>query len=57
MQMMSVSKTARKLGVTVDAVYRLLYSGRLAAARKQDGKWRIPAQAVQERLRQKGQRD
>ncbi|HEV2022315.1 MAG TPA: helix-turn-helix domain-containing protein [Terriglobales bacterium] len=53
MQTMSVSKTARKLGVTVDAVYRLLYSGRLTAARKQDGKWRIPAQAVRARLRQR----
>jgi excisionase family DNA binding protein len=52
MRSLSVGEAARKLGVTVDAIYRRLYSGRLAAS-KVDGKWRIPAQAVEERLRQR----
>ena len=50
---LSVSETARKLGISLDGVYRLLYSGKLRGA-KADGKWRIPAAAVEERLKQRG---
>lgn len=47
---MSVSEAAKKLGIALDSVYRLLYSGKLRGV-KTDGKWRIPVSAVEERLR------
>ncbi len=52
---LSVSETARKLGISLDGVYRLLYSGKLAAV-KTDGKWRIAVATVEARLRKRGQR-
>lgn len=52
---LSVSETARKLGISLDGVYRLLYSGKLAAS-KTDGKWRIPVATVEARLRKRGPR-
>lgn len=44
------SEAAQKLGVTLDYVYRELWSGRFASATKTDGRWKIPAQAVNRRL-------
>jgi len=52
---LSVSETARKLGISLDGVYRLLYSGKLAGS-KTDGKWWIPTAKVEARLRERGQR-
>jgi excisionase family DNA binding protein len=52
---LSVSETARKLGISLDGVYRLLYSGRLAGS-KTDGKWRILTASVETRLRERGHR-
>jgi excisionase family DNA binding protein len=52
---LSVSEAARKLGISLDGVYRLLYSGKLAGA-KTDGKWQIPTATVEERLRKRGHR-
>jgi excisionase family DNA binding protein len=42
----SVSEVARKLGVGLQYVYSLIYSGRLPA-RRVAGKWRIPSKAVE----------
>jgi excisionase family DNA binding protein len=49
---LSVSEAARRLGISLDGVYRLLYSGKLSGA-KTDGKWHIPVNTVEERLRKK----
>jgi excisionase family DNA binding protein len=43
-------KAAQKLGIRLDAVYSLIWAGRLPA-RKVDGLWRIPIAAVEERIR------
>ena len=51
---LSVSETARKLGISLDGVYRLLYSGKLAGS-KTDGKWHISTAAVEARLSERGQ--
>jgi excisionase family DNA binding protein len=50
---LSVSEAARKLGISLDGVYRLLYSGKLQGV-KTDGKWRIPRSAVEARLKRRG---
>lgn len=40
----------RRLGITLDALYRLIYAAKLPA-RKVDGRWMIPAEAVEARLK------
>jgi excisionase family DNA binding protein len=47
---LTVAQATRRLGVTMDAVYRLLYAGKLEA-RKSDGRWFISEQAVETRLK------
>ena len=44
-----VGETARELGVTLKYIYDLIHSGRLTA-RKEGKIWRIPLDAVQDRL-------
>ncbi len=45
---LTVSQASRTLGITLDYVYRLIYSGKLVA-RKSEGRWLIPAPAVESR--------
>lgn len=45
-------EAARKLGITLDALYRLIYAGRLPA-RKEGRKWLISASSVEERIKKK----
>jgi excisionase family DNA binding protein len=52
-EQLSVGQAARKLGISLDAVYRLLYSGKLEGS-KNDGKWHIPTATVEDRLRKRG---
>lgn len=47
---LTVIATARRLGLTLDAVYRAIYSGRLPA-RKLAKRWLIPSSAVSARLK------
>ena len=47
---LTVSQASRTLGVTLDYVYRLLHAGKLAA-RKCEGRWLIPASAIESRLK------
>jgi excisionase family DNA binding protein len=47
---LTVRETTRQLGITIDAVYRLIYANRLEA-RKIDKRWLISAAAVEERIR------
>jgi excisionase family DNA binding protein len=49
---LTIVETARKLGITLDALYRLIYAGRLPA-RKHGRRWLIPSVAVLARLRSK----
>lgn len=50
---LTVSEAARKLGISLDGVYRLLYSGKLVGT-KTDGKWQIPVGTVEDRLTKRG---
>jgi excisionase family DNA binding protein len=49
-----IAEAARKLNVTLKYIYDLVYSGKLPA-QKSGKKWRIPADAVEDRLRQRGE--
>lgn len=50
---LTAQQATRRLGITMDALYRLIYAGRLPA-RKERKRWLIPAQAVEARLKQRG---
>jgi excisionase family DNA binding protein len=45
---LTATQSCRRLGITLDALYRLLYAGKLPG-RKVEGAWRIPATAVEVR--------
>jgi excisionase family DNA binding protein len=49
---LSVVEATRQLGISLDATYKLIYARKLAA-RKANGRWRIPISAVEKRLRAK----
>jgi predicted site-specific integrase-resolvase len=52
-----VPAAARRLGVEIKRIYELLYSGKLAGAEKQNGRWRIPEAAIEARLRARAAKD
>jgi excisionase family DNA binding protein len=52
-QEISAIEAARKLGVGLDYLYSLLWTGKLQG-RKVGKQWRIPADAVEARLKQRG---
>jgi len=49
-----IAEAARRLNVTLKYVYDLVYSGKLPAE-KTGRMWRIPAIAVETRLKQRGE--
>jgi excisionase family DNA binding protein len=51
----SVPEAAKRLGFTLKYVYDLLYSGRLKAEKKM-GRWRIPIEEIEARLKIRSQR-
>jgi excisionase family DNA binding protein len=51
---LTVIHATRRLGTTIDAVYRLIYAGKLPA-RKADRRWLIPEWAVEARLKARSQ--
>lgn len=51
---LSAVQAARKLGVSLDFVYRLLMTGKLNG-RKAGKQWCIPVEAVEARLKQRGE--
>ena len=51
---LSAIESARRLGVGLDYLYSLLWTGKLQG-RKIGGHWRIPLEAVQARLRERGE--
>ena len=50
---LSPREAAIRLGITLNAVYALLWAGKLPAKRS-DNRWQIYASAVEERLRKAG---
>lgn len=50
---MTAMEAARKLGVGLDYLYSLLWTGKLEA-RKVGSQWRIPTNAVEARLKRRG---
>ncbi|MGA8500001.1 MAG: helix-turn-helix domain-containing protein [Candidatus Sulfotelmatobacter sp.] len=50
----SAIEAARRLGVGLDYLYSLLWTGKLQG-RKAGKQWRIPTEAVEARLRQRGE--
>jgi excisionase family DNA binding protein len=51
---LSAVEAARRLGVGLDYLYSLLWTGKLQG-RKVGKQWRIPAEAVDARLKQRGE--
>lgn len=51
--MLSAREARKRLGVSLDFLYRILWSGQLPGARKVKGRWMIPAKAVEARLRKR----
>jgi len=50
---LSAVESARRLGIGLDYLYSLLWTGKLAG-RKVDKQWRIPVDAVEARLKERG---
>jgi excisionase family DNA binding protein len=49
----SISQTARRLGVALPYAYQLVWAGKLDA-RKVNGQWQVSEKAVEERLKARG---
>jgi excisionase family DNA binding protein len=49
---LTATESCRRLGITLDALYRLLYAGKLTG-RKVEGVWRIPLSAIEQRQKRK----
>jgi excisionase family DNA binding protein len=50
----TVAETARRLGVALTYVYSLLWAGKLKA-HKVNRKWKVSAEAVENRLKARGE--
>ena len=53
---LTVVQASRKLGVTLDALYRLIRAAKIPA-RKEHGCWLIPVAAIENRLKMRAARD
>ena len=56
-RMLSAREARKRLGVSLDFLYRILWSGQLPGARKVKGRWMIPAKAVEARRKQREARN
>ena len=52
---LSPNAAARRLGVTVDYLYKLLWSGKVEA-QKVNQRWRVPMGAIERRLKVREER-
>jgi excisionase family DNA binding protein len=52
---LSAQAATRRLGITIDALYRLIYAGKLPA-RKSGRCWLIPERAIDQRLKARADR-
>ena len=50
---LTVKLATRRLGISLDATYRLVAAGKLPARKDKNGKWLIPSDAVEERRKAK----
>jgi hypothetical protein len=50
------SDAARTMGITLTYLFHELWAGRIPGAFKEDGKWRIPRQAIEARLKRQRNR-
>jgi len=55
-EMLKSREAARALGIGLDSIYSAIWAGKLAA-KKQDGRWLIPASAIEARLRNRAVRN
>ena len=55
-QEIGISAAARTLNVTLDAIYRLIWAGRLDAKKNPDGKWMVQRAAIERRLKERERR-
>ena len=53
---MTPREAARALEIRLDAIYSLIWAGKLTA-RKRDGRWLIPAKSVEERAKKREARN
>jgi excisionase family DNA binding protein len=53
---LSPNAAARRLGVGVDYLYKLLWAGKLQA-QKVNERWRVPLVAIEQRLRERDERE
>jgi len=53
LEYLSPREAAVRLGITLNAVYALLWAGKLAASRSQN-RWLVSSAAVEERLKLRG---
>ena len=53
---LSPSAAARRLGVGVDYLYKLLWAGKLQA-QKVNERWHVPLEAIEERLRERDEHE
>ena len=51
-ELLTAMESCRRLGISLDYLYRLLYSQKLPGT-KENGVWRIPVSAIEARLRQR----
>ena len=49
---LTVIQASRALGISLDALYRLIYAAKIDA-RKSEERWLIPSAAIQKRLRER----
>ena len=54
---LSVKETAQRMGCSLKWIFDLLHAAKLKGAEKVHGKWRIPYEVVEERLRERGARN
>jgi excisionase family DNA binding protein len=53
---LSPNAAARRLGVSLDYLYKLLWSGKMEA-QKVNERWRVPLASIEERLRNRQERE
>jgi excisionase family DNA binding protein len=51
-KVLTVAQASRRFGTTLDAVYRLIYAGKLPA-QKSGRRWLLPEEAIEARLKAK----
>lgn len=48
---MTVPETAKRLQVSIDAIYKLIWGGKIKATRDEKGNWNVSESSVEERYK------